>query len=814
MNFDLKKVVPHIIAIVVFLIIATMYFLPQLSGKTLPQNDILQFKGMASEALEYRENGENILWTNSMFSGMPTFQISTQHNSNFSKYFEKTSRLFFKGPIGIFLSGMLVFYIAMILLGVNTWLAIIGSVLYAFTPNNLVLFEAGHSTKVRVLLLSILVVAGFIKIIKKSYLPGGLLMALGLSMSLYANHYQMTYYLAIVLGIFALISGIDMIVQKEYNHLGKTILTALLAIVLAVGTSASNLFTTNQFVKETMRGGQVLEKDNSSSAKTKSSKGLDWDYANQWSNGTIDLVGIFIPGAAGGGSNEPLSKSGPTNKYMKKNRMNTLPYGPMYWGKLPFTSGPAYLGAITIFFFIFSLFFVSNKIRWWAISAVVLTLLISMGKNAEWINRLLFENLPMFSKFRAPSSITGVTAIVVAVTTMLGLNKLFTLKQEEIKSKKIFKYLLTVTGILAGVCLFYAFIGPSFFDFSYAGDARYAGTPDLVNAFEKERAAIMRRDSLRTLFFVLGAAAILYFFLKQKLSSLLSIVLLAFLILIDIMGVDVRYVSHSDFVKKKNATALLEKRAVDKQILMDNDIHYRVHDVSAPQGPFNSASASLFHKTVGGYNAAKLRRYQDMIDRYIGKGIPHILNMLNTKYVIMGKSGAEEVKQNPGAYGNAWFVNDYRYVESNRAELDALENLDPKKTAIIHSEFKSILDENLKKASSGSGSIKLKSYHPDKLVYESNNSESSLAIFSETWYGPDLGWNLYIDGKKSSLLRANYILRAAVIPAGTHEIIMKFEPKVFKYGSIVSLISSIVLIAGIGLYIFMGFRQKKEGLPE
>ena len=812
MKFNFKSFLPHLVAIIAFLVICTVYFLPQLDGKKLRQTDTLQFQNIAAEALEYRENGENILWTNAIFGGMPTYQISAKTNGNLTGYIEKILQLKIAAPIGLFLSGLFACYIAFLIVGIDKWLAIIGSILCTFNPNNLVLFEAGHQTKVRAVIFSVLIIVGVIKLFRKKYLLGGLTFAAGLALSIGANHYQMTYYVGLTLLVFGLIAGIQMLISKEFTNLTKIIGFGILATIIAAGTSTSRILPTYEYSKSTMRGNPILEKTSLTKNSSSSSdvKGLNWDYANQWSNGFIDVMGIFIPGVAGGGSNEPVATNGPTNKFMKANRMRKMKYGPMYWGKLPFTSGPAYMGATSIFLFFLSLFVLNARLRIWGIAAFILTIMISLGKNLEWFNHIIFDHLPLFNKFRAPSSVTSVTTVIVAILGMLGLNKILTSEYNDGQIKKVLKYILISVGSLSLICLFYGILGPGWFDFESSSDARYAQQKGLAEAFQAERASIMRRDAFRSMFLILGTAGVIYLFLKKKISKIISIALITALILIDLFPVNSRYVSHSSFVNKREVKKLSAERPVDKQILQDKDPYYRVHDASLGGQAYQSASSSKLHKTVGGYHAAKLQRFADLIDLHLQKGNQAVFNMLNTKYFILGSPGQESVKQNAGALGNAWFVKNVSVVETHRAEIEALTGLDTKSSAVIHSEF----SENLGNVSSGfsdTGSIKLTSYHPEKLIYSSNNPEAGMAIFSEIWYGPNLGWKLYIDDVETPILRANYVLRAAKIPAGQHEIVMEFRPKTFYVGEILSVIFSFIIIGGSLYLLYRNFRGENSG---
>lgn len=800
MTFDFKKLLPHLVAVIVFILAGSFYFLPQFSGKKVVQSDIQQFQGMASEIKEYQKKGETILWTNSMFGGMPTFQIAAPAKKNISRHIEKTLGVFFKRPAAYFIVGMLAFYLALLVCNVNSWIALIGSFVFAFGTNNMVLFEAGHTSKIRVLMVSVLIVAGVIQVMRKKYATGATAYAIGMALSFYGNHIQMTYYLAIVMGIYALVKSIDLIIKKDYKHLLTSMGILILMTIISIGTSASKIWTTYEYQKTTMRGKPILENTSAvSSGSSSATQGLAWDYAMTWSNSFKDLVAMYIPRAAGGGSSEKISKNSATNKFLRRARANSIPYGPMYHGKVPFTSGPQYLGAITFLLFFISLFVVKPVIRIWGIAAFIVTIVMSMGNNISWINQPLFDNLPLLNKFRSPSSITSVTAIFVAFIAFLGMNRIFEKSYLEKNRNTLSKIILGVTGILSAICLYYTFIGPSVTDFTGVSDFKYADNPAFLDAIREDRASLMRSDSLRTLLFTLLAGGLLWAFVKEKINKWIAIGVIGLLLVIDLWGVDMRYLNHDSFQSARKIENSLKPRPVDDQINKDKDLHFRVHDITTD--PFQSTTASLHNKTIGGYHAAKLQRFADIIDRYLLRGNQNVLNMLNTKYFITGQGAEQKVQQNGGAFGNAWFVSNVQKVSTANEEIEAIGNVNGKSTAIIHNDF------NLSSNSfSNAGSINLVSYHPDKLVYKSNNSGNGLALFSEVWYGGN-GWNAYIDGKKVNIVRANYILRALEIPAGSHEITFEFKPKSYYLGETISLISSVLLLLILGGAIYMGIKS-------
>ncbi len=795
-----KSLIPHGIAIVLFVCVSALYFLPQFQGKVLVQGDIISYKGMANEIIKYNsENDDVALWTNSMFGGMPAYQIKAPQQTNVSTQLQTVMSLGIPRPAGLFLLGSISAYILLILLGINPWIAIFVALGTSFATNNLILLEAGHITKVTSLMSIPLVIAGTMLAYRKHALLGAAVFTLGMMLNLKANHYQMTYYLGLCMLIYVGIELFQHIKLGRIAGFAKSSGLLLIGLALAFGTGASKLLTTYEYSKDTMRGDPILTQqvDPTSSSSV---DGLAWDYAMQWSNGGIDLLSSFIPKIVGGSSGEKVSSNTNLGKQLKRIGRDS---GPLYWGSLPFTSGPIYFGAILFFLFLFGAIVYRGPYKWWIVSAVVFTMLISLGKNLEFFNRMLFDFFPMFNKFRTPNSVLSVTAFILPILGALGLNKLI----KDDKKEDYLNPLFISAGILIGICLLVVLIGPSIFGFSSPGDVRYeqAGFP--IDILEDHRISMMRSSALTTLAFILIAAASIFFHIKGKLSKYLTIGIIGLFSVIDIMSVNLGYVNSEAFISERKLNReFFAPRPVDQQILQDGDPHYRVLDLTV--NTFNSSRSSYFHKTIGGYHAAKLQRYQDIIDYQIAKNNQDVLNMLNTKYIIGSGAGDQPVAQiNPSHLGNAWFVNEVVYVDTPDDEMAMLNNFDPLGQAIIHTEFKDqVGDTNLNK----NGSIRLTSYTPNELKYQSTSTSDQLAIFSEVWYGPDKGWKIYIDGSEVPLVRANYILRAAKIPSGNHEIVMKFAPESYAKGSTLSLISSVLSLLFIGLCLFGYWKWNKQ----
>ncbi|HAY71960.1 MAG TPA: hypothetical protein DCX89_08720, partial [Saprospirales bacterium] len=672
--------------------------------------------------------------------------------------------------------------------------------LFAFSTNNLVLFEAGHMSKLASIFSMPLFFAGLFLATKKKYLLGGVIFSVGLAINIYNNHFQMTYLLALITGILMIFLFFDSLIKKNTGHFLKMTAIFILGAALAVATSSSKLWTTWEYSKDTMRGKPILEIPQDQEAVSSSeTDGLEWNYAMQWSNGWADLLSSFIPGATGGGSSEPVS---PDSEFAIKYRQITGGrstanlQAPLYWGDLPFTSGPIYFGAIVFFLFLFGALIVKGSMKWWLVAGVLLTMMFSLGKNLEWFNHFFFDYFPIFNKFRSPNSILSITALLIPLLAVLGVGYL-----KSMDKKLLFKPLYISFGILGGISFILAIVGPSLFDFSAPGDDQLSQANILVETIAT-RKALLTSDSFRSFFLMLLAAGSIWLYLKNKIKLNVVILIIGLLAFGDLFVVNKRYINSEDFVNKSRASAVFNPRDVDNQILQDQDPHYRVLDLSI--NTFNSSMSSYYHKTIGGYHAAKLQRYQDLIDRHITKGNMSVLNMLNAKYVIQGQPGQESVQVNDRALGNAWFVDSLVVVKNANEEIDSLSNFNPGNKAYIHEEFESYLEgfDPVK-----SGNISLTKYTPDILTYESNAGSDQFAVFSEIWYGPDKGWKAFIDGKETDFIRVNYALRGLKVPSGKHEIIFEFKPTSYYLGENISLMSSGLLLLLLILVLATEFRR-------
>lgn len=818
MQINIKSFIPHIIAAAVFLMLSLFYFSPQFSGKSIAQTDIMAYRGMSQEVRDFKEKtGETSLWTNAMFGGMPTYQINNISSGNFLYDLIKPSQFFVKAPAGQFIAAMLCFYIFMVLVGVNPWLSIIGAIGFGFATNNLILYEAGHVTKLRAITYLPIIATGMLLAFRKRYILGALIFGIGAGLDISANHVQMTYYFFLTMIIWGAVELFKNIKDGTLPHYAKAIGFLFVGGILGVGAVSSNLLVTYEYAEDTMRGKPILENPNTEAQSSSQVDGLEWTYAMNWSNNTLDLFSSFIPGVAGGGSGESISQDSPFARQIKT-LGSRVDQAPLYWGGLPFTSGPIYFGAIMVLFFLIGLVLVKGPVKWWLGLGTLLTLMLSMGSNLEGFNRFFFDYMPLFNKFRTPNSVLSVTSFLVPALAILTLDHIVKGKSSK---EEMIKALGIGGGIAIAIALFFSLAGGAFFDFSNAGDASrlsrmFGGQvpqdilDSLVNSLEFSRAELMQADSLRTLLLVLIATGATYFFINQKINTNILVVILGILIAYDAFDVGMRYLNKDDFQRIAKVDKQFTPRDVDTQILEDTDPNYRVYDATRPT--FESAQSSYLHKTVGGYHAAKLQRYQDIIERHLTQGNQKVLDMLNTKYFILPDgAGGARVQANPNAMGNAWFVSSIKNVDSNNAEIDALNTDDPKQVAIVHQEFNAYTNGL---NPTGEGNIKLTSYKPNEIKYTSQSNAEQLAVFSEIWYGPNKGWQAYIDGKAVDHIRADYVLRALKVPSGNHEIVFKFDPQTYKTATLISSITSLLLLLGLVAFVVMNYRKEnKQKLP-
>ncbi len=816
-----KKILIHGGIILFFFILAAIYMSPVFDGKIIQQGDTLKWQAMAKEQHNFHKStGDYAIWNSSMFSGMPGYQITASPSPTIFGKINSVlhlGHLGYSGNIGILFMYLLGFYVCLLMLGCNPWLSLLGAVAFGLGSYNLIIIEAGHITKAHAMALMAPILGGMMLTFKRKYVWGGILFTLALGLQIASNHIQITYYTMLAAIVLGLVYFIFSLKDKWFKSFLLGVGVLLVGCVISVGGNARLLFVNQEYAKYTMRGGSeitVTPEDLYKDGEPKSiaaSNGLDKDYAFSWSYGKAETYTLLVPGAYGGGSGETVSRESEFYKNFRQEQ------APLYWGDQPFTSGPVYFGAIIIFLFIFGLFVVKGPDRWWLLLATILAILMSWGKNLMGFNSFLFDNLPLYNKFRTPSMSLVIANVTMVLMAVLALKAIFD-KENPIDTKKLNRGLYISTGISAGFILLMMVLSNSF-SFSGTSDVEMAAQYKeqwsfIQDILVKDRKALFMSDSWRSLIFIVLSAGLLWLYINNKIKkSGIIIGILACLVLIDLWGVDRRYLNDKNFVteKKLKLKPTQVDQTLDQYAAQFKDEDYRVFDLST--NTFNDSQPSAFHHQIGGYHAAKLRRYQDLIDFYFSRHINmDVLNMLNARYfVVPGQNGQPMVQRNPEALGNAWFVNEYQLVEDPNAEILALNSFGPADTAIIDKRFASMVqDKNLERDSNSVIIMEhQKPYNPDYVVYKTKTSKEQLAVFSEVYYAPD--WKAYIDGKPAEYFRVNYILRAMVVPAGEHKIEFKCEaPLMHKLDKVTLLFSILFVVVVVGTLVLYYRKPKKE----
>ena len=776
-----KKLLPHFTAIAVFVLISLVYFSPVLEGKKLEQQDIRQFKGMSEEIVQHRaEYDEEPLWTNSMFSGMPAYQISVLHKSNLISYFSNVFKLYLPAPAGIVFLYLLGFYFLLVTLSIDYRLAILGAIAFAFSSYFFIIIEAGHNTKAHAIGYLAPIVASVLMVFRGRILLGSALTAFFTALMVNANHFQITYYLIMLLFVIGIVKLVEAFKEKTMPVFIKQVAFLLLAGGIGALTSSSKLMTTMEYGAESIRGKSELTAN-----QNNKTSGLDKDYATAWSYGKAESFTLLIPNFHGGASGGELGTDSETYSLFKNSAQssqakNIIKQLPLYWGTQPFTSGPVYAGAIICFLFVLGLFLFNGYLRWWIVISFLLMLSLGWGKNFMPLTDFFLDYIPAYNKFRTVSTTLVIVEFLMPFLGILALNKIL----EEGKTKKVLKGLKYSLAITGGLCLLFALAPTMFFDFTSPNDQQYGDA--LSNALQLDRASIFQSDAFRSLILILLAGTSIWLYLSNTLKKLPTILIIGILILGDMWVVNKRYLNNDNFKAKRKVVQPYTPTTADNQILRDTDPNYRVYNTTV--SPFNDASTSYFHKSIGGYHGAKLRRYQELIDNHISKGNMQVLNMLNTKYFIVKGQNGPVAQLNSGALGNAWFVNDIIKVENADKEIETLGQINTANQVVVDDRF----DTPQSISIDSTATINLTSYKANHLSYESSSTKEQFAVFSEIFY--DKGWNAYIDGELVSHIRANYVLRAMTIPAGKHTIDFKFEPKTHYLGENISLASSLILL--------------------
>jgi hypothetical protein len=817
---------------VFFFLLTAIYFYPALEGKVLQQGDITNYQGMAHELELYgRPSG----WTGAMFGGMPSYHITGYATgTDFVQLVRQEVLGAFHsgtaGPVGMM---MLSAYVLLLVLGVPIWGAVLGAVAMAFSSYNIIIIEAGHVTKAWTLAFVPLVLAGMILVFRQRYWVGFVVFASGLALTIGANHLQITYYAGLFCAILTIGFVFDCLRRRTWKQAAKAggVLTA--GVVLAILSSANNLYLNYESGQESMRGQNELTSGDEATVEAKASTGLDKDYVFAWSYGRGETLSLLIPNVMGGASSGKLGKDSHLYRALRSHGAQVARDGVQtytYWGEKPFTSGPTYLGAVVCFLFVLGMWLIPDRIKWWLLGASVFFIFLAWGRNLAGFNDWMYYHFPFYGKFRTVETALVIPAFAFPMVA-IGALKVW-MGNRKLPEKKLVRALCWSAAITGGICLLLWLMPGAFFRFESTYDAQFRSqVPDWYYlTLTEDRKALLRTDALRSLTFIVLAAGVLFIFLRSKNRQyalpLAAAGLLA-LVLIDLWGVDKRYLNSDHFVSgKRYGEQQFQKSTADNFILQDPSLSYRVLNL---RNPFNESRTSYYHKSIGGYHAAKLGRYQNLIDRRLTPEIQAIidafstadspddpshvfsncptLNMLNAKYIIYSPDQPPLI--NPQADGNAWFVRSYRFVASPDEEIAALDTLNPKTEAVFDESFKNWL-EGMTIVPDPEASIEMTAYYPNRVEYQTLSTHPGLAVFSEIYYKN--GWKAFIDGQAVPIGRADWILRALVIPDGKHTVQFVFEPDdVRRAGNVTTVFSSLLMLLVVGSAAYaLGAKRRKQ----
>lgn len=832
----MKRFLPDLIAILAFVLLSFAYFFPaDMEGRILFQHDSVAGVGAGQESKEYLERtGERTRWTNAIFGGMPTYQMSPSYDSTkVLNWAEKLYRLYLPDYVMLTFMMMIGFYLLLRAFGLSVWLASLGGIVWAFSSYFFILISAGHIWKFITLAYVPPTIAGVVLAYRKKYLLGGVVTAFFIALQILSNHIQMSYYFMFVILFMVVAYFADAYQKKELPHFFKA--SAVLVLAAAVGAciNLSNLYHTYEYSKETMRGKSELKQEVAAAKQT--SSGLDRDYITAWSYGIGETWSLLVPNVKGGSSSAILSQSKAAME--KANPMYGSVYSqfPQYFGDQPWTAGPVYVGAFVLFLFVLGCFIVKGPLKWALLGATVFSILLSWGKNLMGLTDFFIDYVPLYNKFRAVSSILVIAEFTIPLLAVLALKEIVG-KPAVLKEKESRTALFISLALTAGVALLLAVApGMLFSDFVTPREmaALQQGLPQehlmpLVSNMTEMREAIVASDAWRSFFIIVIGCVLLFLYQQQKLKASLMVAGVTLLCLADMWTVNKRYLNDDLFVPKSQRTEAFVKTQADEIILQDTAQNYRVLNfVGFPGNTFNENNTAYWHKSVGGYHAAKLRRYKEMIDHHIMPEMEatyrevaqasgrmdsvdaskfRVLNMLNTKYFIFpaGKDGQPVPVVNPYAYGNAWFVDRVQYVKDANEEIAALNTVVPTETAVVDAKFKDALTGWSEGHKDAESVVQLTSYEPNRLTYHVSSAKGGVVVFSEIYYP---GWQATIDGAPVDIARADYILRAMHVPSGSHTIEMWFEPQSIRVTETIAYVALALLVIGVMAWVW---RQKNN----
>ena len=802
-----------LLPVLLFIVLSFVYFSPDvIEGKILFQHDTQQGLAIGHEAQVYaQESGETPRWTGSLFSGMPTFQISPSYSSNAPlKALQHVYNLWLVSPVSLVFIMMLGFYILLLTLNVRWYLAAFGAIAYAFSSYFFIIIAAGHIWKFITLAYIPPTIAGVILAYRGRYLLGGALAALFGALQIMSNHVQMSYYFLFVICAVVVAYGVEHYRSHTMPRFFKATGVLVVAALLAVGANASNLYHTYKYSKESMRGGHTELTSPDADKSKPAGNGLDKDYITQWSYGKMETLTLLIPDSKGGASG-PLAENERAVKAADPQLRPYLSQVDRYWGDQPFTAGPVYVGALIFFLFVLGCFIVRTPLKWALLVVTILTIMLSWGKNMMWLTDWFIDYFPMYNRFRTVSSILVVAEFCMPLLAVLALKKIFDDPSILSREKRWF-YLSG--GIVAGIALLAALFPTLFDTFLKDYELEAAGQPGYAELFAgiaEARKAVFTADAWRSFIIVALGFAVLWLLCQKKLNPTVAMIALVVILVGDMYPVNKRYLNSDNFVTPARKTNPFPMTDADRYILQDKDMNYRVLNAAAGEtlaSAFSEPRTSYYHKSIGGYHAAKLRCYQDLIDRQLVNANPAVLNMLNTRYIIQPlEDGRETVVRNPGALGNAWFVSEVKWVDNADAEMAAITDFDPSHTAVVDRRFAREIGDKVVPPAVGD-TIYETGYKPDELTYRYRSQQGGLAVFSEIYF--PWGWQVTVDGKPVDMARVNYVLRAVNLPAGEHEVIFRFDPPSVHTTEAIAYVSLFLILAAFVGTGFVAWKRRKS----
>lgn len=803
-----KKIGVHALIILGFIAVSLTYFYPVLQDKIIYQSDIVQYIGMSKDQKDFIDKyEEEPYWIDNAFGGMPSYQVGANYPHHYIKSVDRFLR-FLPRPADYLFLYFVGLYILFLVMRVKPLIAFFGALAFGFSTYLIIILGVGHNAKAHAIAYMPLVIAGVLLCLRHKYLLGFTTLSLGVALEIAANHFQMTYYLALLCVIIGIVYLIEAFKNKTFNQFSKGVGVAVVAAVLGLTLNATNVLATQEYAKFSTRGEPTVRIKTNGQPKSEQSS-LEYDYITEYSYGIAETLNLFIPRFMGGSNSETLSKDSETYDELLKigaspvQAKGFVESAPLYWGDQPFVAAPAYVGAGVLILFILALYLIRSRFKSWIIAGSILALVLSWGDNFSILTKLFIDYVPLYDKFRAVTSIQVLIELCVPLMAFVGLSYFFSTKVEQSKKKKA---LMMSGAIGGGLIILLMLFKNTLFNFSGASDPYFMDQfgAGFVRALKEDRKAVFMDDAWRSLVIVALVLGVLWLWLNQKLKMTWATIIVGLICVLDLALVDSRYVNEDDFVSKVEMKKPFQPNSADQEIIKDDE-HFRVLDLSA--NPFNSARASYFHKSLGGYHAAKPQRIQDLFDFHIAQGNREVLNMFNVKYNIIENQGQLMAQSNPDANGNAWFVDSLKVVEDDNFAILALNDVDTKKTAIIKSEFVESLNQR-EIQSDSTASIELTDYKLNHLVYKSQSISPAFAVFSEVYYSK--GWQACIDNEPVEHVQVNYTLRGLQIPKGDHKIEFIFEPSVIKTGSRISLAGHIIFVLIIGFGIFKYLKSSKS----